>query len=75
MKGREGHPVRKSSRGLGAEYKGGYKKYNALLKKGTQHPMKSGGRFARIDAGMKKRSVKACRRLIRPVKSARSRRN
>src|ERR1700744_3769930 len=33
----------KFAKGWIAEYKGGYKKYNALLKKGTQHPIKKTG--------------------------------
>ena len=47
------------ARGWVAEYKGGYKKYNALLKKGTQHPIeKVGERLRGLMPWMKKRSVK-----------------
>jgi len=49
----------KFAKGWVAEYKGGYKKYNALLKKGTQHPIeKVGGRLRGLMPWMKKRSVK-----------------
>ena len=41
------------------EYKGGYKKYNALLKKGEQHPIeKTGERLRGLMPWMKKRSIK-----------------
>jgi len=49
----------KFAKGWVAEYKGGYKKYNALLKKGTQHPIeKVGARLRGLMPWMKKRSVK-----------------
>ena len=42
-----------------AEYKGGYKKYNALLKKGAQHPIeKTGERLRSMMPWMQKRSIK-----------------
>jgi ketol-acid reductoisomerase len=42
-----------------AEYKGGYKKYNALLKKGADHPIeKTGARLRGLMPWMKKRSIK-----------------
>lgn len=42
-----------------AEYKGGYKKYNALLKKGAQHPIeKTGERLRGMMPWMQKRSIK-----------------
>src|ERR1700685_2671818 len=42
-----------------AEYKGGYKKYNALLKKGQKHPIeKVGERLRGLMPWMKKRSIK-----------------
>ncbi len=41
-----------------AEYKGGYKKYNALLKKGQQHPIeKTGARLRSLMPWMKKRAI------------------
>ncbi len=41
-----------------AEYKGGYKKYNALLKKGEQHPIeKTGARLRSLMPWMKKRAI------------------
>jgi ketol-acid reductoisomerase len=41
------------------EYKGGYKRYNALLKKGAQHPIeKTGERLRAMMPWMKKRSIK-----------------
>ena len=41
----------KFAKGWVAEYKGGYKKYNALLKKGEKHPIEKVGRTpARPDA-------------------------
>ena len=41
-----------------AEYKGGYKKYNALLKKGQQHPIeKTGARLRGLMPWMKKRAI------------------
>ncbi len=41
----------KFAKGWIAEYKGGYKKYNALLKKGEKHPIeKVGSAAARPDA-------------------------
>src|SRR2546423_1273162 len=49
----------KFAKGWVSEYKGGYKKYNALLKKGQQHPIeKVGGRIRGILTWMKKRSIK-----------------
>ncbi len=49
----------KFAKGWVAEYKGGYKKYNALLKKGEQHSIeKVGGRLRGLMPWMKKRSVK-----------------
>jgi ketol-acid reductoisomerase len=42
-----------------AEYKGGYKKYNALLKKGERHPIeKVGARLRSMMPWMRKRSIK-----------------
>ena len=41
------------------EYKGGYKRYNALLKKGEKHGIeKVGGRLRSMMPWMKKRSTK-----------------
>ncbi len=41
------------------EYKGGYKRYNALLKKGAQHPIeKTGERLRAMMPWMKKRQIK-----------------
>jgi len=41
------------------EYKGGYKKYNALLKKGEKHPIeKTGAKLRSMMPWMKKRSIK-----------------
>jgi ketol-acid reductoisomerase len=49
----------KFAKGWVAEYKGGYKKYNALLKKGrTASHRKSRRTVARLMPWMKKRSVK-----------------
>lgn len=49
----------KFAKGWVSEYKGGYKKYNALLKKGEQHPIeKTGERLRSMMPWMKKRSVK-----------------
>jgi ketol-acid reductoisomerase len=49
----------KFARGWVAEYKGGYKKYNALLKKGEKHDIeKVGARLRSLMPWMKKRSVK-----------------
>lgn len=49
----------KFAKGWVAEYKGGYKRYNALLKKGEQHSIeKVGGRLRGLMPWMKKRSVK-----------------
>ncbi len=49
----------KFARGWVAEYKGGYKKYNALLKKGEHHGIeKVGARLRGLMPWMKKRSVK-----------------
>ncbi|MDB6065790.1 MAG: ketol-acid reductoisomerase [Pedosphaera sp.] len=49
----------KFAKGWVAEYKGGYKKYNALLKKGEKHPIeKVGARLRGMMPWMKKRSVK-----------------
>ena len=49
----------KFAKGWIAEYKGGYKKYNALLKKGEQHSIeKVGGRLRGLMPWMKKRSIK-----------------
>src|SRR5271163_163956 len=42
-----------------AEYEGGYKKYNALLKKGESHPIeKTGAKLRAMMPWMKKRSIK-----------------
>ena len=49
----------KFAKGWVAEYKGGYKKYNALLKKGEQHPIeKTGAKLRAMMPWMKKRSIK-----------------
>jgi ketol-acid reductoisomerase len=41
------------------EYKGGYKKYNALLKKGANHPIeKTGARLRAMMPWMKKTNIK-----------------
>ena len=49
----------KFARGWVAEYRGGYKKYKALLKKGEQHNIeKVGARLRGMMPWMKKRSVK-----------------
>jgi ketol-acid reductoisomerase len=49
----------KFAKGWVAEYQGGYKKYNALLKKGEQHPVeKVGARLRGLMPWMKKRSIK-----------------
>lgn len=41
------------------EYKGGYKKYNALLKKGTQHPIeKTGTRLRSLMPWIQKKNIK-----------------
>src|SRR4051812_37297215 len=49
----------KFAKGWIAEYKGGYKKYNALLKKGANHPVeKVGARLRGLMPWMKKRSIK-----------------
>ena len=49
----------KFAKGWVAEYKGGYKKYNALMKKGEQHGIeKVGARLRSLMPWMKKRSVK-----------------
>jgi ketol-acid reductoisomerase len=49
----------KFARGWVAEYQGGYKKYNALLKKGQQHPIeKVGERLRGLMPWMKRRSIK-----------------
>lgn len=49
----------KFAKGWVAEYKGGYKKYNALLKKGEQHGIeKVGARLRGLMPWMKKRSIK-----------------
>jgi len=49
----------KFARGWIAEYKGGYKKYNALLKKGEQHSIeKVGARLRSLMPWMKKRQIK-----------------
>jgi ketol-acid reductoisomerase len=49
----------KFAKGWVAEYKGGYKKYNALLKQGQQHPIeKVGERLRGLMPWMKKRSIK-----------------
>src|SRR5437588_4939690 len=47
------------AKGWIAEYKGGYKKYNALMKKGENHPIeKVGARLRSLMPWMQKRSVK-----------------
>src|SRR5881394_2908501 len=49
----------KFARGWIKEYQGGYKKYNALLKKGANHPVeKVGARLRGLMPWMKKRSIK-----------------
>ena len=49
----------KFAKGWVSEYKGGYKKYNALLKKGEKHEIeKVGARLRGLMPWMKKRSVK-----------------
>ena len=49
----------KFAKGWVNEYKGGYKKYNALLKKGEQHPIeKTGARLRGLMPWMQKRSIK-----------------
>ena len=49
----------KFAKGWIAEYEGGYKKYNALLKKGEQHSIeKVGSRLRGLMPWMKKRSIK-----------------
>jgi ketol-acid reductoisomerase len=49
----------KFAKGWIAEYKGGYKKYNALLKKGEKHSIeKVGERLRGLMPWMKKRSIK-----------------
>ena len=49
----------KFAKGWIAEYKGGYKKYNALLKKGEQHSIeKTGARLRSLMPWMQKRSIK-----------------
>jgi ketol-acid reductoisomerase len=49
----------KFAKGWIAEYKGGYKRYNALLKKGANHPVeKVGERLRGLMPWMKKRSIK-----------------
>src|SRR6267143_2065419 len=48
----------KFAKGWISEYKGGYKKYHALLKKGQQHPIeKVGARLRGLMPWMKKRSI------------------
>jgi ketol-acid reductoisomerase len=49
----------KFARGWIAEYQSGYRRYNALLKKGQQHPIeKVGARLRGLMPWMKKRSIK-----------------
>ena len=49
----------KFAKGWINEYNGGYKKYNALLKAGQNHPIeKVGGRLRAMMPWMKKRSIK-----------------
>jgi len=49
----------KFAKGWVNEYKGGYKRYNALLKKGEKHPIeKVGARLRSLMPWMQKRSVK-----------------
>ena len=49
----------KFAKGWVAEYKGGYKKYNALLKKGENHSIeKVGARLRGLMPWMQKRSIK-----------------
>jgi len=49
----------KFAKGWVAEYKGGCKRYNALLKKGANHPIeKVGARLRALMPWMKKRSIK-----------------
>ena len=48
----------KFAKGWVSEYRGGYKQYNALLKKGQQHPIeKVGARLRGLMPWMKKRSI------------------
>src|SRR6201987_3282697 len=49
----------KFAKGWISEYKGGYKKYNALMKKGENHPIeKVGAHLRSLMPWMKKRSIK-----------------
>src|SRR6266853_607568 len=49
----------KFAKGWVSEYKGGYKKYNALLKKGEKHSIeKTGARLRGLMPWMRKRSIK-----------------
>jgi len=49
----------KFAKGSVAEYKGGYKKYNALLKKGEQHPIeKTGAKLRALMPWMGKKNIK-----------------
>ncbi|HSY09839.1 MAG TPA: ketol-acid reductoisomerase, partial [Candidatus Dormibacteraeota bacterium] len=49
----------KFAKGWVAEYKGGYKKYNALLRKGENHPIeKTGAKLRALMPWMKKRQIK-----------------
>ncbi|HXF10430.1 MAG TPA: ketol-acid reductoisomerase [Desulfuromonadaceae bacterium] len=49
----------KFAKGWVKEYQGGYKKYNALLKKGEKHPIeKTGAKLRAMMPWMKKRSIK-----------------
>ena len=49
----------KFAKGWVAEYEGGYKRYNALLKQGEQHPIERvGARLRGLMPWMKKHSVK-----------------
>ena len=49
----------KFAKGWIKEYEGGYKKYNALLKKGEQHPIeKTGAKLRSMMPWMQKRSIK-----------------
>src|SRR5206468_6096469 len=51
----------KFAKGWVAEYKGGYKKYNALLKKGEQHNIEKVGARLRSMRSEERRVGKECR--------------
>jgi len=55
------HPVRQIRQGWVAEYKGGYKKYNALDEKSANHPIeKVGERLRSLMPWMKKTFHQRC---------------